>query len=210
MTKPLKLNAWDVYFWPGGWLRATDDRGVKVILQVLPAGEGEALQLRLHTALMTSSKPITARMWREVPIAQIEMHLAVWRRAQPNEFTKLATPVEIEAFSVDGLDRYLSETPPLPISGSIPTDVLVSEEGDPEAGFSLGLTRPPGGRITDEFLQNIAELYRWAVESGRPPAIAIAHTSTDGHEVPVRTVHRWIAEARKRGFLPPAIKGKAG
>lgn len=28
--------------------------------------------------------------------------------------------------------------------------------------------------------------------------------------VPVTTVHRWIREARRRGFLPPARKGRAG
>ncbi len=29
-------------------------------------------------------------------------------------------------------------------------------------------------------------------------------------DVPVGTVHRWILEARRRGFLPPARQGRAG
>ena len=30
------------------------------------------------------------------------------------------------------------------------------------------------------------------------------------HGVPVTTAHRWVKEARRRGFLPPGSPGKAG
>lgn len=202
----LKLNSWEIKFWPGGWGRATDDRGVTVVLRFLPAGEGDALQLRLHTALMTSSGPITARMWRDVPLAVIEQNLALARRIRPEDYVSLTEPSEIEGFSLEGLERYFAETPPLPMGHWIPTDLLLAEEGEPTPNFHLGLKRPPGGRITDEFLENVAEMYRWAVEQGEAPAVSISGVA----EVPVRTVHRWISEARKRGFLPPAVKGKAG
>ena len=54
-------------------------------------------------------------------------------------------------------------------------------------------------RMTDDFLAGIAHRYSELVDVGRMPAPAIA----EAEGVPVRTVHRWVYEARKRGMLPP-------
>ncbi|SCL25424.1 hypothetical protein GA0074694_6197 [Micromonospora inyonensis] len=67
------------------------------------------------------------------------------------------------------------------------------------------LTRPDGTN-PDGFYRLVAAAYVAAVASSGKPAAVIAERS----EVPVATVHRWIAEARRRGFLPPARKGRAG
>ncbi|WP_406444585.1 helix-turn-helix domain-containing protein [Streptomyces sp. NBC_01613] len=56
-----------------------------------------------------------------------------------------------------------------------------------------------GRRIDDAFLTEIARQYAEHVAARRMPAPAIAETET----APVRTVHRWIYEARKRGLLSP-------
>lgn len=58
----------------------------------------------------------------------------------------------------------------------------------------------------DSFYQAVAMAYDGLLESGRPPAPTIA----EANKVPVTTVHRWVRETRKRGFLPPATPGKAG
>jgi 8-oxo-dGTP pyrophosphatase MutT (NUDIX family) len=60
------------------------------------------------------------------------------------------------------------------------------------------LSAPEHG-LTDEFLRHVAAAYVAAVEAGRNPAPELAAQS----ERPVRTVHRWIYLARKRGLLPP-------
>lgn len=52
--------------------------------------------------------------------------------------------------------------------------------------------------ITHDFLTQIAKRYQAHVQAGRMPAPAIAHED----HVPVRTVHRWVYEARKLGLLP--------
>ncbi|MBQ1060043.1 hypothetical protein [Micromonospora sp. C41] len=67
------------------------------------------------------------------------------------------------------------------------------------------LTRPDGTN-PEGFYRLVAAAYVSAVASSGKPAAVIAESS----EVPVATVHRWIAEARRRGFLPPARKGRAG
>ena len=74
---------------------------------------------------------------------------------------------------------------------------------DGEAEISLDA---PEGRLTDEFLRDLAEVYLNLAAAGRHPAPPIAeHVNR-----PVRTVHRWIALARKRGHLPPATQGRVG
>lgn len=67
------------------------------------------------------------------------------------------------------------------------------------------LTRPDGSD-PEKFYRQVALAYRqYAIET-KAPARAIA----DEAQVPVTTVHRWIREARQRGFLPPGRKGRAG
>lgn len=200
----LKFNGWKVEYRAGGWVRVRDDTGVTVFLRVLPTGEGGAKRFRAHLALMSSSDPITARTWRDVPFASIEGHILIATSYGDAVRALMEQPAEVElSGSLADLNRYFDETE-FSTGGHIPTDVVIAEPGEPRANFEL--VRPPDGRITDEFLENLAEMYRWLVESGKAPAPGIAETA----DVPVRTVHRWVGEARKRGFLPPGIKGRAG
>jgi hypothetical protein len=67
--------------------------------------------------------------------------------------------------------------------------------------------RPPHGRYPDSFYAAVARFYRLCLEWGDPPAQRIA----DDNDVPVRTVHGWIVEARRREFLDPnGRQGRAG
>jgi hypothetical protein len=67
------------------------------------------------------------------------------------------------------------------------------------------LTRPDGTN-PDAFYQQVADAYRDVVQKNRKVAIVLAEEAN----VPVGTVHRWILEARRRGFLPSARQGRAG
>lgn len=56
-------------------------------------------------------------------------------------------------------------------------------------------------RITDEDLRRVAEVYRSAGSTGRPPTAAVEH------ELHLRTraqAARWVRRAREEGFLNPA------
>lgn len=64
----------------------------------------------------------------------------------------------------------------------------------------------PTGQDPEAFYRQVALSYSELARSTRAPAKALA----DDADVPVTTVHRWIREARRRGFLPPGRKGKAG
>lgn len=65
------------------------------------------------------------------------------------------------------------------------------------------LSRPDG---TDAWYVDFAERYRAAVATTRAPATLLAAEA----DVPPSAVHRWAAEARRRGHLPPGRKGSAG
>lgn len=64
----------------------------------------------------------------------------------------------------------------------------------------------PDGSDPEAFSRRVAEAYGEAVAATSTPAKVLAEEAG----VPVTTVHRWIREARQRGFLPPARKGRAG
>jgi len=60
--------------------------------------------------------------------------------------------------------------------------------------------------LTDDDLRDIATAYRDAVRLSRAPTQTLA----DGWGVSRPTMSRWIAMARKRGFLGEARQGVAG
>ena len=60
--------------------------------------------------------------------------------------------------------------------------------------------------LTDENLQQVATLYRAAVEQGDHPTETVANAM----HVSRSTAARWVTRARKRGFLGPAMRGRGG
>lgn len=64
---------------------------------------------------------------------------------------------------------------------------------------------PRRGR-PDRFYSDVAAAYLVLAQATPRPAAELAQT----HGVPPTTAHRWIKEARRRGFLPPGRPGKAG
>jgi hypothetical protein len=67
------------------------------------------------------------------------------------------------------------------------------------------LTRPDGND-PGAFYRQVADAYRDALRTTDKVAVVLAEEA----QVPVGTVHRWVLEARRRGFLPPARQGRAG
>jgi hypothetical protein len=64
---------------------------------------------------------------------------------------------------------------------------------------------PPGAK-PDSFYKRVAEVYRELAAWSNRPAVELAEVNS----VPVTTAHRWVKEARRRGFLPPGRKGRRG
>lgn len=95
--------------------------------------------------------------------------------------------------------------------GAPPTGFTCRTCGAPEVetsapnGSSIVLAAPRRN-LTDGFLKELAEVYMEAIAQGIYPAPLIA----DQTGAPVATCRRWVAMARKRGFLPEGTQGRAG
>jgi hypothetical protein len=75
----------------------------------------------------------------------------------------------------------------------------------PHRRGSTLLKIPPGAK-PDWFYERLAAVYRSLAQRSNRPAVLLA----ERNGVPVTTVHRWVKEARRRGFLPPGQKGRRG
>lgn len=79
-----------------------------------------------------------------------------------------------------------------------------------EPALAVSRTVADGGTRTrgrpDVFYREVADVYLDFAQGSARPACDLA----DRHGVPVSTAHRWVKEARRRGFLPPGRPGKSG
>lgn len=85
-------------------------------------------------------------------------------------------------------------------------EVQEQEKGQRTAGVVRTALRRPDRSDPESFYRLVAQAYGEYSRDSKAPAVAIAAEA----DVPVTTVHRWVREARRRGYLPPARKGKAG
>jgi hypothetical protein len=80
------------------------------------------------------------------------------------------------------------------------------ETSDPAGAVHRHPSESPGRGRPDHFYREVAVVYLDYAQDSHRPAVDLA----ERHEVPITTAHRWIKEARRRGFLPPGRPGKAG
>jgi len=202
------VQAWQITTAPGGWLRFNRRRLVEgefadtakpqpvIYLRVAKDAEGKP---SVREAVMIGGEPINAASWRDVPFDTARMFASgIGDESAPPVFAAIADQLGgTDALSLESSLEAL-------FANSAPPSTLV-DRGTVPSG-SLSMLRPPTDGITDDFLVQLSAAYRELVAAKRAPAPAIAEQTGR----PVGTVHRWIAEARRREFLPPALRGKAG
>jgi hypothetical protein len=75
------------------------------------------------------------------------------------------------------------------------------------ADFERHVRRPRrGSPLTNEELERVVTIYRAALDRGDPATQAVA----DELHLARSTAARWVAKARERGLLGPALPGQAG
>jgi hypothetical protein len=129
-------------------------------------------------------------LWRSVPIAEAEtvVNLPEVRRGVLEHLYDDDAELDLPAAATDIQDGFEQEKRTL-------------------RKLRLGKPVAAGRRYPDEHYRRVAEAYLAAVSSGGAPNQMIAVANG----VPVTTVRRWVAEARRRGFLSPAQgAGRAG
>ncbi len=141
------------------------------------------------TGLRIDGSP-SAELLRAIPVGRIEAtanaQLAVAHEAidTPPVLNPRARPV----------------APPVTAGG---WDMIEPALAVPRAATTAG-TRSRGR--PDVFYREVADVYLDFAQDSPRPACDLA----DQHGVPVSTAHRWVKEARRRGFLPPGRPGKSG
>jgi hypothetical protein len=171
-----------------GWVRVDGVEGAVVLAKTIES-EGR----RIIVDLVLSGNPwapgINSTVLRGLPIGWIESMIntpearrVLTEQDAGNDLTYTALERRSRAEFIEG-DQ-------LPYAIAAETPRLARPDGsDPEA-----------------FYRQVADAYNAAVARSSKVAPLLAEEAG----VPIPTVHRWIAEARRRGFLPPARRGKAG
>ncbi|MCB5166050.1 hypothetical protein LG634_14540 [Streptomyces bambusae] len=217
-----ELTDWRAVCAPGGWVRVkalTDS--TTVYMRLRGSGAGPQQRLNVHTVVMDSPSPISTHVWRYVPFQAVEEAVngegvlgQMWdAMGESNPYLEvlLRAPHE-EPVSVEQLERHFGSAEELrgaddPKDVVVPGNMIMLSGGPQGAGERPPRLSRPAGRITDDFLRDLARTYKWLVATGHnAPATVIA----DETNTPVATVRRWISNARQRQFLPPGRPGRAG
>lgn len=213
-----ELSDWRIICAPGGWVRASSGDGdTTVYMRLRQTSTGQ--RFNVHTVVMDSAAPISTHVWRTVPFQEVEEFandprgVLTGRAGDWNPpRAALLSPAGQEPLSIGELERHFGTTEELrehdaPDNPSPhPHGFFLSDVSSDPGEEPAPLTNP-AGRITDDFLGDLARMYRWLVGTGRnAPATVIAEQTG----APVATVRRWVSMARKKGLLPPGRPGRAG
>lgn len=216
-----------VFIGKRGWLRLEGPDGLAVDAQI-----GERGGRRVITTLIFRSGSVTAATLRNAPIGWLEAVINTPDLAAKmdslNEGDTLSVHHDVSASDSIGLtDSATARVTPAGVRAGESPAIVTGEASVVGVGVATGtgtafpatvqarayipdatvpkLSRPDGSN-PEAFYKLVAQAYNAAVARTDKPAKMLAEQA----DVPVPTVHRWIAEARRRGLLPPARRGKAG
>jgi hypothetical protein len=173
----------------GGWVRATIDDEPPFYVRVRPNERGrlEVIELRLEPG-----GPIDSNTLRRVQLARVEaqVNAAGFRE---HIIAGLDLPATMD------FDRKYATA-----GAHLDQRVTTTATGHKKVTrLQVPTTNPKPAR----FYKQIASLYtRLSADANSRPAVDLAEAAG----VPVTTVHRWVREARRRGFLPPGQRGRRG
>ena len=186
-----------------GWVEVSEP-GLEARVWINVIEEGG----RYHVGtLIVNGKPVDAATLRRIPLSRIEALLnrpeagvgaGVTSSEVAQATSELAGPA-MQTFTEEfhDIEQALASLLTGPVAGPAPAEAAPRERAP---------LRRPTGADPETFYQQVAEAYSALVGETSRPAKAMAEEA----EVPVTTVHRWIHEARRRVYLSPARKGRAG
>lgn len=170
----------------GGWYEWRQDpplpAPVLVRIDVVPDGRLVLVGLRIDGGP-------TAELLRSIPVGRIE--------AAANAQLTVVDDTIVPSGPIP--QRPAGGQPPRPSPhGWETTDPALARERPP---VTRGRRRHPDG-----FYREVARAYHDLALGSSRPAAELA----EANGVPRTTAHRWIKEARRRGYLPPGRPGKTG
>jgi hypothetical protein len=164
-----------------------------VLVRIATGGGG-----RLVLTGLRIDGELSAELLRSIPIGRIEAVANAQLTIGDDDVVLTAAPglrdgaVPHQPRSVDSGWEMTD-----PIGATVRPDIKHRKIEQP---VKAGRGRP------DSFYQDVADIYQDLTQRSSRPAAELA----EANNVPVTTAHRWIKEARRRGFLPPGRPGKTG
>jgi hypothetical protein len=164
-------------------MQLEDGIGVRLEIEVDDQGHASCRKIEV------SADEVNGEMLRKVPVARL-----------------LAT-----AMSTELVLFKFGEPPPgelrIDFGEKVARLPTTKERAEFYADYAKGARHPRrGSPLTEDNLRQVADVYRLALQRGDPPTQTVA----DQMNVVRSTASRWVAAARKRGFLGPALRGRAG
>lgn len=178
----------------GGWVTVYDsERGVRAYVRFDLAPDGHLYPT--HMIVQAHDADGIVRELRGVDLRSFPLAVIEAEANGPARSTILKRiDRDVKVRFVEAGSRWQRKTPGRMVEVEVgPGDVRE---------LKIPTTRP----YPDEFYSEVADAYTATAAQSRRPAADIAAAAG----VPVKTVHSWIAEARRRGHLPPGRPGKAG
>jgi hypothetical protein len=177
--------------WHRGTGGTTD--GIRVYAHLFAEEEGARGEI---VRLVIEGRTLTTERLRSVPLARIETLANTNPDFRPHTKGTEQHPIS------DAFDQVERQANRVMLDNA---HRKAQEPQTPQPASRAPLTRPDG-KDPDAFYERVAEAYREMVQTHRNVAVALAEEAN----VPPGTVHRWVLEARRRGFLPPARQGRVG
>lgn len=177
-------------YFGGGWVRYYDSQHPEPVwVRVQPTPEGRLVIRELY---LTADNDLGSE---RIDTDQL-------RRLSPSRMEATLNSPPYKALILERLGQ--APGPKEPQGPTERTPVLRSTTSVHVHGE--GLVPPPGRPRPDSFYQQVADDYLAAASVSARPSVNLATAAG----VPVTTVRGWVAEARRRGFLPPGQKGRRG
>lgn len=193
-------RAAQISFGNGGWVRyRASDLAGPIWFRYAENDVGGLVVIEVFSTF--DDAPATSRRLREVARALSAVEAAVAGDPSPIRNRLMLAGPDLRA----EVERFAGEVRQDETGGATAT-VTVAGKGTGQLEHLLHVDRPSARPYPDAFFEQVAEGYHAAMRLGRAPAQRLA----DANDVSVKTVHGWVAEARKRGALPPARQGRAG
>lgn len=188
-----------------GWVEVTEPN-LDARAWINVAEEGGRYRIR---AMLVGGRQLDTAIMRQIPLSRVESLLN-----QPGVGAGICSAAAVAGAVADrvgpDLRTYTDEFADIelalttllaapPLGPALPPDGVAEER--------VPLQRPTGSD-PEGFYRQVANAYSALIRlegTARPAKVLAAEAG-----VPVATVHRWIHEARRRGFLPPARQGRAG
>jgi hypothetical protein len=161
-------------------------------------------ELRIESGASTS-RPITSELLREMPLAQFARR-AISAASYPRAKRQATEPATAAELRDEVSSYYLRPDPRWTVTADPAWRQFWSERQDAVHAYWQSHARPKRNRVSDALLERVAQVYRQAIATRRPPKKAVQST----FNVSEPTAGRYIARARARGFLGRTRPGKKG